>query len=465
VEQEQNNNILLEVARCLWKHIFGMFVLFTSIMLVTIITTYTQTPIYQTEARVLVKFGREYIYRSVEERTDGNVRPQIRFDPDEIIANEVEIFKSSELAEEVVIALGVEMLFPDMGQKVDDKDTALSLAVNSFLKMVDVLHLKGSNVLSVSCQHSDPKVAVLVVDDIIERFKVRHVEIYKNPQLSFLEKQAAEFAIELQAVEEAKRKYKKENGIIALDQQREIAMRHFANVNELLIEAKAATADFLKQKNYLELQLGSIDELVVQSKEVRERGNVEFAELKLLELKRELSHLNSVYTSDNRRIISLANQIRITEQFLVGMESTTLQTVQTGKSEHFLLLQRKYIDVVASYEGQVSKVESISQQVAVLEEKLQRLSEQEIDIKRLDDTIESADKNYQQYHDFLVGSRVQELMDSEKLINVVVVDKARVPLKPIKPRKKLRVLVGLILAVASCFFYSLFREYIWVSEK
>ncbi len=88
-----------------------------------------------------------------------------------------------------------------------------------------------------------------------------------------------------------------------------------------------------------------------------------------------------------------------------------------------------------------------------------------MDIKRLDDMIESADKNYQQYRDYLVESRVQEVMDKEKLINVVVVDKARIPLKPIRPRKKLRVMIGLILAVASCFFYALFREYIWVSEK
>lgn len=465
MEQEQSSNILLEVARCLWKRIFGMFVIFTTIMSVTIVTTIMQTHIYQVESRVLVKFGREYVYRAVEERKDGNLKPQLRYNTDEVIANEIEIFKSAELAEEVVTSLGIEMLFPDMDQDAKDTDILLPKAVGSFRQLMNVVHLKGSNILSVTFEHSDPKVAVLVVKEMIEHFMERHLEIFKNPQLPFLEKQAADFALVLQTAEEAKRNYKKANGIISLAQQREIAMNHYANVNELLISASSTAADFREQKNILEAQMGSMDEFIVLGKEVSERGNVEFAELKLLELKRELSGLNSKYTATNRQITSLANQIRITEKFLDGMGSNTLETVRSGKNEHFLLLKRKYIVVLATYEGQAKKVESISQQIAILKEELQKLSEQEIDIKRLDDAIEAAESNYQHYRDFLVESRVQEIMDREKLINVVVVDKARVPLKPIKPRKKLRVMVGLILAVASSFFYALFREYIWVSEK
>ncbi len=467
MEKEQTNNIILELAHNLWKHIIGMVVIFTTIMLFVVISTKMIVPIYEVGAKVIIKFGREYVYRSLKGgRDDGDISPQIRFNTNEIISTEIEIITSGELAVDVVNAIGIETLFPKMVQNSEDKNYLLSRAVGSFQGMLGVTHLKGSTVLAITFQHPDPKVAVLVVKSVIKFFEERHLELYRTPHVGILKQQAANFEKELQEAEDAMHNYKKDNAIYSLERQREIAMEHSARLNSVFVEQNSTLSKMAEEKLYIEEQLKNIDENVVMSKLYQERGNVEFAELKYLDLKRNYRSLTDRYYDDNRLVISLGEQVATMEEFLQTMkDKETLETIRTGPNEDFLILKRKLVLLVASYNGQIRKVETIRKQVTSTEKALQLLSEQELVIKRLGDHISSAFRNYETYSDKLVETNVQEIMDSEKLISVVVIDTPRVPLRPIKPKKKLRLMIGLVLAVASCFFYTLFREYILVPEK
>lgn len=466
MEQEQNNNIILELVRCLWKHLLGMIILFTSIMIAVIVSTQMQIPTYEVASSILVKFGREYVYRSVEGRTQGDVSPLVRYDPKEIIATEIEIFRSRDLVEEMLTAIGIEKFFPEMARNAEDMDSLLARAVVSFRGMLSVDHLKGSNVFIVTFQHRDPDIAVLAVVSMIERFKKRHLEIYKNSHLEFLERQVTNLGKVLRAVEEEKRKYKNDNKIYSsLDLQRKLALEHYAAMSKLLVEENGVLERLSEEKDYIEKATENNKKQVFLSEQIEQRGNIELIELKLLELKRYQRTLTDKYLDSNRLVVAISDEIKMTKELLNAVEDNTVITTRTGKSEHFFIMKRELAEVEGSYYGQQKKVESIRQKVASLKIELQDLAEREIDIKRLNDNIVIAARDYQLYRNKLVESRVQEVLDREEHINVIVIDKARVPLKPIKPRKRVRILVGLILAVASCFFYALFREYILVPKK
>jgi uncharacterized protein involved in exopolysaccharide biosynthesis len=466
VEQEQNNNILLELVRCLWKHLLGMLILFTTIMVVVIVSTQLQTPIYEVASRVMVQFGREYIYRSVEGRTAGDVSPLVRYDPQEVINTEIEIFRSKELVEDVLNTIGIEKIFPKMAQNAEDMDFLLTRAVNSFLDMLKVDHIKGSTVFMVTFQHQNPDIAVLAVTNMIERFKKRHLEIYKNPNIEFLEKQVADLAKVLEVAEEEKSKYQNDNKIVtSLDMQRRIALEHYSTMNKMLVEEEGNLQKLKKEYEYIKESTINNKEQVLLSKQVEQRGNIELIELKLLELKRYRRSLTDKYLEDNRLVIAINDEIELTNDLLKTVENNKVITTRTGKSEHFFIMKRELADAEGSYQGQLGKVESIRQQVTLLKADLQTLAKREMDIKRIDDKIKTAGRDYEVFRNKLVESRAQDVLDREERVSVIVIDKARVPLKPIKPRKRIRILVGLILAMASCFFYALFREYILVREK
>lgn len=457
--ENKNNTVLSVVVSLLWKHIPVMSLIVVTIMTVVVVTTIRQTPIYEVVSSVLVKYGREYVYRSVEQFERGDVAPLVSYDYAAIINTELEIFKSRELAQEVIDSIGVEKIFPNLMQKASDKAAQLPLAVASFGGMLNVSHIKGSNVVSVAFQHQDPQLAVVVVSDLIERFKAKHLDIFKNPQVPFLKQQVASYHDKLRLAEEEERQFKKKHNILDLVEQRKVYMYQYAELRTLLISENGNLDDLRAKKNYLSEQLELIPEDVVLHKDIDYRGNVEFVENKLLQLRLEESELLEKYSESNRLVIAIRHEIKIAEEFLEKITTTIIERSRSGKNQVFLRLEEEIISINAAYKGKKEKITSIQLQADQLKTELQVLSEQEIYLERLTKEVTSAERKYKNFRDNLDESRVQEIMDSEKLVNVVVIDKPRIPLRPIKPNKKLRVMVGFILAIASSLFYVLYREY------
>ncbi len=465
MEEKQNSNVLLDIVVSLRKHILGMIIIFIIVMLVVVVTTFRITPIYEVESSVLVKYGREYIYRSVEEQKKGDVSPLINYNYSTIINTELEIFNSSELAEEVVNSLGVEKLFPNFVQNDQEKEVPLSLAVQSFRGMLNASHIKGSNVIRVAFQHQDPNIAVQAVSDLIERFKDRHLEIYKNPEVSFLEQQVARYGKELQEAEEAKRSYKQKHDIFALNEQRVMHIKQYLDFKSLLIGENSILDALLEKQISLEKQLETVPEVVVHYEDSSQGEGGGATGSKLLQLRLHEHALLEKYPENNRLVTAVRQEIEMVENFIGNPGVSQPRNVRSGRNTLYLQLENQLLEVETSYESKQKRVESISVQAKQLKVELQKLSEHEIDIKRLNDKIKAVGSNYQNFRDNLDKSRIQEIMDSEKLVNVVVIDKPRVPLKPIKPNKKLRILVGLILSVACSFFYVLVVENTFAPKK
>lgn len=457
--ENKDNTVLSVVVSLLWKHMLVMSLIVITIMIVVVVTTIRQTPIYEVVSSVLVKYGREYVYRSVEQFERGDVAPLMNYDYSAIINTEIEIFKSNELAQEVILSIGVEKIFPNLMQKVSDEAAQLPLAVASFGGMLNVSHIKGSNVVSVAFQHQDPQLAVVVVSDLIEQFKAMHLEIFKNPQVAFLEQQVASSHDKLRLAEEEERQFKKKHNILDLVEQRKVYMYQYTELTTLLISENGNLDDLRAKRNYLSEQLEVMPEDVVLHQDTDYRGNVEFVESKLLQLRLEESELLQKYPESNRLVIAIRHEIKIAEEFLEKITTTIIERSRSGKNQLFSRLQEEIIKIHAAFEGKKENIASIQLQADRLKTELQALSGQEIYLSRLTKKVSSAERKYKNFRDNLDESRVQEIMDSEKLVNVVVIDKPRVPLKPIKPNKKLRVLVGFILAIASSLFYVLYREY------
>src|SRR5262245_35001921 len=67
-------------------------------------------PMFEAEASLLVRLGREYIYRPEVGPNENPRTPSLS----EMVNSEVEILSSRDLAEQVVKELGVQKLYPDV---------------------------------------------------------------------------------------------------------------------------------------------------------------------------------------------------------------------------------------------------------------------------------------------------------------------------------------------------------------
>jgi uncharacterized protein involved in exopolysaccharide biosynthesis len=459
MQEKQPENILLDLINCLRKHVVGMMVIFACIVTLVTIITLMQTPIYEVGSSVLVKYGREYIYRAVDNVQEGDVRPLYSYDGNMIINTELEIFKSNELMEKVIQSMGVAKIFPSLARGVQDKASLIPVAINRFKNQLNVSHIKGSNVIAVTFQHPYPEVAVEAVNSLTEFFKERHLQIFKNPQTSFLKEQVDLTGQQLEDAENALKIFKQENHIFSLKDQQETFMHQYANLNSLLITENGELVGLAERKAVLESQLKQIPQNVELFDEKTKGSDTETVGYKLLDLKMQENDLLNKYKDNNREIDALRQKIALAEEFIENQEVLWRNSTRKGKNPLYGKVKQELILVKASYVAQEKKNNTLRRQINEMKDQLQDMTELETDLNRLNNRLDAAEKTHSTFLGKYEESRIQDAMDSQKMVNVVVIEKPIVPTRPIKPRKKLRILIGMILGAACSLLYALSAEY------
>jgi len=88
-----------------------------------------------------------------------------------------------------------------------------------------VAGVKKSNVIEVSFQHRDPKVAARFVNLLVELYKDMHLEIFSDPQSSFIDNQVAQFEQKLKQSESQMEAFKQSNRVFSLEEQRTLLLQ------------------------------------------------------------------------------------------------------------------------------------------------------------------------------------------------------------------------------------------------
>jgi len=91
-----------------------------------LVLTFLTTPTYEATALLLVKFGREYVYRpevADQQSASNPVRDRQAF-----INTELQILRSKDLAATVVSTVGVNKLYPKISDQERPKQTRLLMA-------------------------------------------------------------------------------------------------------------------------------------------------------------------------------------------------------------------------------------------------------------------------------------------------------------------------------------------------
>ncbi len=459
MQEEYSQNTLLDIFVTLRRHLFGMSVIFIIIVSIVTVWTLTQTPIYEVMSSVMVKYGREYFYHPV--RKSGEIQPQYTFKTTPWINTELEIFRSKKLAEKVVDSIGLEQLFPKLADKVEDKKRLLAMAVSRFGKKLQLFHVKESNVINVSFQHQDPELAVQAVSLLTELFKERHLQIFKNPQTAFLEKQVGVYSRQLQDAENALTLYKQENKIFSPKHQQRVLMEQYVQINTMLIEVRSNLSKLEENASALERERERVPERILRTEESTTRLNDQSEARSssiLLDLQLEEKQLLEQYPEDNRLVIAVRKKIALVRDFLAEQGESSQEKVSTGQNSVYQELSFKLAVVRAEYVGQKEKTAELERQLKGLEAQLQKLSEQEVKFRELSIQVDTTAQTYKNFVGRLEDSRIRDAMDRQKMVNVVVIEKPMVPIKPIKPRKKLNVLVGIILGAACSLSYGLLIE-------
>jgi uncharacterized protein involved in exopolysaccharide biosynthesis/Mrp family chromosome partitioning ATPase len=198
-------------------------------------------PSYQSQAKLLVRYVLER--SAVDSVESTNAAPAAAASSnDRVIGAEIAILTSWDLAVQVADAIGAKRLGAPFKEA----------AAGSIVSGLEVTTSKGSNIISISYKNRSPEIATLVLQELLSRYFVKHLEVHRSAgAFDFVTQQTDQVRARLNQTEDALKALMDKAGIIAsLDD----------GSNALAAEA----ADTQKQLNAAEAELAEQQALVKQ---------------------------------------------------------------------------------------------------------------------------------------------------------------------------------------------------------
>ena len=227
------SDILFAVFRCKWTIVFCTLLGLAAAAAVF----YRFPPAYQSQAKLLVRYVLE---RSGVDSIDNTTKPNqgVRDRTnDSIIDAEVQILTSWDLAAQVAEAIGPKRLGASSN----------AAAAGSILSGLQVAASKGSDVIVVSYTNPDPQLAPLVLQELLSRYFVKHLEVHRSAgAFDFVTQQTDQVRARLNQTEDALNTLRNKIGIVSTLQDGQKAIAEEAT--DAQKQLNAAEADLAEQQ-------------------------------------------------------------------------------------------------------------------------------------------------------------------------------------------------------------------------
>ncbi|MFP6687109.1 MAG: Wzz/FepE/Etk N-terminal domain-containing protein [Polyangiaceae bacterium] len=352
-------------------------------------------PVYPAEASLLVKLGREFIYRPEV----GAAKPSNMFRLEEMINSEIEILGSRTLAAQVVDSVGVAKLYPKIVATVDLHERAAKIATATFRRQVKVRGIADSSVIKIKYEHRDPSVAAAAINALLEHFETKHLEVFGDPRAAFLERDVAGLLKVLEKAEAAVAALRRDHGIWDFDQQIQQLLARRTQLDTALQSAAAG--------------LSPLDD----DKAVVEAG------AELLRLRLRERNLLGKYRPKSRQVIGTQSEIAVVEKLLVGWRSDDERRAEAQR-------------------------QTLARQVGEVGDEVRRLAKHGVKLRKIEREAARAEAKYRVTVSRLDDALIGEQLDREKHISVRVIDRATASTTPSGMSLFRRLLLGGLAGLA-----------------
>jgi len=194
-------------------------------------------PVYESQAKLLVRY---VVERSAVDPIEAGKAAAASSDTtDRVIGAEMEILTSWDLAVQVAQAIGPKRLLSHSGQAATETE-----AVNAISLGLKVISNKGSNIILVSYKNRDPQMVTLVLQELLSRYFVKHLEVHRSAgAFDFVTQQTDQVRARLNQTEDALKSLRDKTGIVSLKEGSTALTTEAAKTQEQLNAAEAELAE------------------------------------------------------------------------------------------------------------------------------------------------------------------------------------------------------------------------------
>ena len=194
-------------------------------------------PVYESRAKLLVRY---VVERSTIDPIENTASSSGGYKSnDSVIGSEVEILTSWDLAVQVAEALGANRVLPAAGPAA-----TTPAAASAIRDGLSASFRTGTNIIFVSFRNSNREVAHLVLEELVNRYFTKHLEVHRSAgAFDFVAQQTDQVRSRLNQAEDALKALKAKLGIISLQGSFNALGGELNRIQEQIYTAEAEIMD------------------------------------------------------------------------------------------------------------------------------------------------------------------------------------------------------------------------------
>ena len=403
-----------------------------------------QKPVYEAEGKLLFKQDRSSSLTGFQNNIGEIVRIGEKANP---LSTEAEIIRSLPIVQKTVEALD---LRDEKGKSMDPKIISAGLKVKPVTE---------TDILQISYKANDPKIAAAIVNKIMEVYIENDILSNRAKATAarvFIDKQLPNVEATVRQADAALRKFKEENGVVALPEEAASAVEVMADLDKQIAQAQAQLAEADAKSTALRNQVGLNSEAAVAVSSLSQSPAVQEVLTELQKVQGQLAVERTRFLDTSPTIASLQRREAALKALLqgrvdqvLGSQQAPIDNLQIGTLRQQLTADLVQSEVERS--GLASQLTVLYQAQSAYKKRSNVMPRLEQNLRELERRVGASQSTYETLLNKLQEAQVTE---NQNVGNARVISTAQVPKKAGPSKKKSLILGGLggiLLGIATAF--------------
>jgi polysaccharide biosynthesis transport protein len=420
-------------------------IVMSSVTTLTALVTFLQKPIFEATGKVLLKKD-SGISSALQSSSLGTLGELAGLgDKSNPISTEAEIIKSAPIVKSVIQSLRLK----------DDDDESKVLKLEDFLKKLTVSNAKETDIIQIAYKSTGKEESAAVVNKIIEIYRANNVErtrVQATTARKFIETQLPAAEQDVQRYESAIREFKERSKVVSLPEEAKVAVEGIGEIQKQLTEAQGLLASADNRTQALRNKVGLPSQQALEVNALSQSPTVQKALTELKETEQALKVADTQYGEAHPTVINLKEKQTALQELLnsqVGQvvgntlaSTPSLQKLQASQTQQGLT--ESYVKTEVERLGLLNQVNNLQQTQQQLRQRmtvLPRLEQMQSGLQRklgiAKITYEGLLKSLQQF----------KITENQNVGNVLPIEAAVPPEKPISPKKLLNLAIGSVMGL------------------
>jgi uncharacterized protein involved in exopolysaccharide biosynthesis len=449
---------LRDIATPLFRHRKLVLLTFFGLMLATISWIVVLPKNYEAKMQIMVK--RERVDVAVSPGRDsalanaGDVT-------EEQLNSEVELLKSRDLLEKVVIACNLQKLqsrpfwsrlFPSTATQATDDGRpdakSLSQAVLALENKLRVEPLKKTNLIQVTYESPDPQLAARVLSVLGNMYLEKTVAVHRPPgAYEFFQAESQHYDQELQSAESELAKFDRDKGVADPQLEKQIALQKLAEFEATLNSTVVAIKETEQRTQAVKDQLSSTPEQVMfQVHTAENQFLMQQLKTTLLNLQLKRTELLVKFEPSYPPVKEVQQQIDQTLDAIAKAEKAPVREETTDRNPSYDWLHSELTKSNAELASLRARAAETISVISQYRNQLSVINMNGAAHGNLLREVKEAEGNDLLYKQKREEARIGDALDRQRIVNVAIAEAATVPALPAHPYWPLTLVLGILLA-------------------